>query len=328
MIRVVQATLEDFEVALPQEVGGQPCTATRKRRGVMLSLVDTTGTRGRGEASPLPGYSRESLDDVRAELERFCRPSGHAGLVKLDVDLVAPSARAALDSAVLDLSAKLHQRSAAEELAQRFGCPLSREPLELSRLLPLEKPLAAAEAAYGVGYRTFKVKECDPRRLPELLGALRSRFADRVRLRVDVNRRWSHTVATSMLARLEEFELEFVEEPVDCGEPPPTRTPIAWDESLPRPFGAARVVVVKPTLHGLFGAAKLALAAQTAGLGVVVTHTFEGPVGHAAAGALAWVFGSRHLAQGLDWEMAPMTPPLGQEPGRLRFVEHVGLPLC
>lgn len=328
MIRLIDAHVEDFDLALPRQIGGQARTATRVRRGLRLFLDDASGQRGIGEASPLPGYSPDSLEEARAQLQDFCRNGWQPGACTFTETLGAPSARAALETAQIDLSAKLHQISAAEELARRFQHPLSREPLELSHLLPSEDPLGCAEVAFALGYRTFKVKECDPTRLLELLRSLRSGYADRVRLRADVNRRWSRTVADSMLERLAEFDLEFIEEPVTSGEPEISSVPIAWDESLPRPFGIARVVVLKPTLHGLFGAAQLAKAAHCAGLGVVVTHTFEGPVGHAAASSLAWVFGSRHLAQGLDWEMAPLPRPFGNEPGRLCFIDHVGLPLC
>ena len=38
------------------------------RRGAVLTLTDGAGAWGQGEASPLPGYSRETLDDALAAL--------------------------------------------------------------------------------------------------------------------------------------------------------------------------------------------------------------------------------------------------------------------
>ena len=39
-------------------------TVLHYREGLLLELIDEGGVVGRGETSPLPGFSRESLDDA------------------------------------------------------------------------------------------------------------------------------------------------------------------------------------------------------------------------------------------------------------------------
>ena len=43
-------------------------TVLHHREGLLLELTDEDGVVGRGETSPLPGFSRESLDDAAEQL--------------------------------------------------------------------------------------------------------------------------------------------------------------------------------------------------------------------------------------------------------------------
>ena len=74
--------------------------------------------------------------------------------------------------------------------------------------------------------------------------------------------------------------------------------PWAADESLEDPQRAAALLalpssrgpaagVLKPAMLGLVRAMSLAQAAASRGLGVIVTHSLDGDLGHAAACALA-----------------------------------------
>src|SRR5439155_7333732 len=87
------------------------------RRGLLLRLVDGAGCVGQGEASPLPGYSPDSLGGCRAALLRVAawprppldaeRPLEPQLRARLDaIDPALPAARFALETALLDLAAQ------------------------------------------------------------------------------------------------------------------------------------------------------------------------------------------------------------------------------
>lgn len=296
----------------------------REREAVVLRVADDAGSVGWGEASPLPGYSPDTLDEVEAGLDDWAArwERGEVGGAEgvgadpaLD-DAVArlPSARCAIDTALFDLAAR------------RFGVPLHARLLDLGRPAhPVRRvPVAALASLPGVtrpgtppgegmatvaeavadGYKTVKLKvgggdgsdEAFAREL-EALAGIRSAFPY-LRLRLDVNGAWTPDAARTRLAELaRHIEPELVEQPVDArsmldfGRSP---VPLAGDESL-RESGAVErladacvAVVLKPmVLGGPRACLRLAESAFAEGMQVIVSHTFGGPVAHAAACELA-----------------------------------------
>ncbi len=64
-MRVVAATLYDISWSID---GRGAARGLISREGLVLEIRTATGGIGRGEASPLPSTSRETLGDVRVEL--------------------------------------------------------------------------------------------------------------------------------------------------------------------------------------------------------------------------------------------------------------------
>jgi L-alanine-DL-glutamate epimerase-like enolase superfamily enzyme len=117
--------------------------------------------------------------------------------------------------------------------------------------------------------------------------------------------------ARQRLAELEALRPQFVEQPTSSAalaELGRCAVPWAADESLQDPQQLAPLLdaagcvawVLKPALLGLRRARELALLAQQRGLGVVITHLFDGPVGLAAACELALSLPTVPWACGLD----------------------------
>ena len=88
------------------------------RRGLLLELEDREGRIGQGEASPLPGFSQDTLAEARADLlavEWEALPAIdlgdelllQVGRVLDEAGLNAPSARFAAETALLDLAGQL-----------------------------------------------------------------------------------------------------------------------------------------------------------------------------------------------------------------------------
>lgn len=310
----------------------------RVRTAVRIRLRDADGTPGRGEALPLPGYSADDADGAERVLRALAGraalrvplgaaaagtagPGAAAALLQAvlapHAPLLAgaPSARFALECALLDLLAQRAGLSAAHWLAQ--GRAL--QPVPVSVLLPDgpddEQAVAAATAAVRAGHRVLKLKIVRADRTAAqddaLLAAVRA-AADaawpggaaayaRALLRLDANGALEPALAPARLAALRRHGIELVEEPVAGAALlalPPLPLPWAADESLADPALAAALLalppdrrpaawVLKPALLGLARCMRLADAAAACGVGLIVSHSLDADLGLAAACALA-----------------------------------------
>lgn len=312
----------------------------RVREAVRIALCDDEGHCGWGEALPLPGYSRDDADtalDVLAALVdlRCAVPMQAHGIAQIDATLApfesplmrSPSARFALECALLDLLSRRAAQSAAAWLAQ--GRALQAVPVSV--LLPDgdEAAIAAAgdAARRGHGVLKLKVARTDRSVAQELalLAAVRA-AADaaapgQVQLRLDANGALDPAALQQRFSAWAAFGVELVEEPL-AGDTllnlPKLPLPWAADESLDDPRRAAALLalppgrgpaalVLKPAMLGLVRAMALAEAAASRGLNLIVTHSLDGDLGLAAACALA--------------QALPRPPwPCGLAP-------HAGLPL-
>lgn len=282
----------------------------QSRQGALLLIWDGEGRMGVGEVAPLPGFSGERLRDCLSALEGIHERAagldaeGWPRVLGLDA---LPAARFAWECAVADLWARAQGVSVAELL----GSGRSQDAVALSALV---NTMQDAEAALARGISTLKLKLGIGKMDAELsfLRELRQRFGADFALRLDGNGSWSIDAARQILEQLRALAPEFVEQPVRPGELAqlgPCAVPWAADESLQKPDEAAALLhapgcaawVLKPAALGLRGARALALSAQQAGLKVVFTHLFDGPVGLAAACELALSMPSPPSACGLDW---------------------------
>lgn len=290
--------------------GGWGALATRS--GLFLALEREGYAPGWGEVSPLPGFSAESLDACARALMQLetdalaalvDAPSGVAREALLDALELPNAARFGLETALLDATG----RAQGERLATLLGGRSARSPVPLSCLLGAALPAAhlldAARRAIDEGFSCLKVKLGGGPFEDELaaLVALRAALGEPVALRLDPNGRFPLSELDARLAALAAVSPVWIEEPVPLDgllSLPPTAIPWAADESLvsselaqrllaSRPPSCAAVVLKPALLGGLGRARALALAAQRAGLAVVVTHLFDGPIAHAAACELA-----------------------------------------
>jgi len=344
---------------------GNARTAWPERHAILLEL-HLGSSRGLGEASPLPGYSTDSLSDVAAALARLdlaaleraaqrseLREALAAAAALLPRAL--PSARMALETAVLDWRGRQQRRSAPLLLGAVHG---AERALACLVGVPGKSALDAAYRAAEAGYRDFKVKLGGNATLSveiQGLAALRRALGDAARLRVDANRGWSDAAARVACRQLEPLNVEFLEEPCASWTNPragretggfSSRIPLALDESLCGLDAAdleplvrrsrARVLILKPMLlGGLTHCLDLGRRAAALELDVVVSHCFDGPVALAAAGALALALPLR-MAQGLAphagldaWQTVPLpiqdaTLHTWTSPGLGPVAEHLG----
>jgi L-Ala-D/L-Glu epimerase len=300
-----------------------------ERAGCLITLHNDSGFHGRGEASPLPGFSPDRLEDCVAALsaidpahipERL--EAGQPALAELSrassrLPSQLPAARAALEAALLDLWSRSAGRPAWALLAPAQPLPAARSLAALLMGEP-EQALEQAQRAQARGIRTFKFKVGRPGARERELSAvaeLRHELGPAARLRLDANRSLSVSEARAYLPRFAEHELEYIEEPCAPGELArlaDLSLPIAWDESLADtelPASPLRALVLKPTLlGGISACAHWAEQAARIGAEVIVSHAFEGPLGLALSATVALCWGSEALAHGLDVDGARLAP--------------------
>lgn len=330
-----RSVVHDVSASLADAIGGTG-HSTRERRGCEFEMVTVDGVVGRGEASPLPRFSSETLEQARAELNaigelelefpvrpRECRQ--FVANVVARAKCLLPSARFALEGALLDIVAQRLGLPAANLIAAMSdavegpGDSPRLQVIELSTVLSareLPNLISSARRAVAQGFGTLKVKlgaETEFQREFGLLEALRASLDPSIRLRLDPNRAWPSSVVPRFLDQLATLTPEFVEEPAafaDLLRMDQSPAPLALDESLCDEFTLEslaehrarlnlRVLVIKPALLGLMRAITIAEYGRRLGLNIVVTHLFDGPIGLATAASLALALGFPQIAHGL-----------------------------
>jgi L-alanine-DL-glutamate epimerase-like enolase superfamily enzyme len=341
----VKLELTRVEVPAPGAQDAQRRWPTRS--SLLVRLLDEHGAGGTGEASPLPGYSPDALPEVEqalAALDTGALANALAGgtvraalaAVSGLVPRTLPSARAALETAALDLLARRRGTPAPLALGAE---PSARRPLS-ALLGPATSPTLSsdAERALGQGDRSLKVKLGAPGALPAELAALtalRERFGFVFALRLDANGALHAPELADAAPALQRLNIELFEEPGVACLP---ELPLALDESLQGLTVAeaeaawqrrgARALVLKPTaLGGLSHCLALAERALASNLQLCVSHCFDGPFAWRAAAALAL-----SLPAGAAHGLAPhaglfgwKTGPLPLERGELLSWQEPGL---
>lgn len=281
------------------------------REGLLLELVGDDGASGWGEASPLPGFSGETLDEAERALSRLASSAvgRDASAIVTERRDVPPSSLFGFETALWGLRAASDGRPLPEALS-----PHARRSIAVAALLSGTpgQILEEADEIRRAGYRAAKLKigggtvEEDAK----LARTVAGRLGGDVALRLDANRAWSLQEAVRFLDLVGGVSFEYLEEPLARSEElqtlvRETGAPVALDESLVdlepeylREHSYATSVVLKPTLLGLSRSLRFAEEASRRGMTPVVSAAYESGVGTSALVALAAVIGD--APAGLD----------------------------
>ncbi len=280
------------------------------RRAGILTLRTDDGRTGRGEfAAPEPADLGE---DASARLVTTLSgihlgdPVAVEGALR-DIDtwpFVGRAARAATESALVELLARLGGRSVASFLG-----PDPVPDVAVNAMLGVGSPAETAHEAarsLALGFGCLKLKAGDEP-IDELVGrvgAARDVAGPQVALRVDFNGSLAVKRAENVLAKLAAFDLEYVEQPIAARAGWEALAHLRWNGAVPiaadesvRDVGSARALldagavdalVVKPArVGGLRQAGAIVELATVAGVPVTVSTLFETGVGLAGALHLA-----------------------------------------
>jgi len=257
------------------------------QRDGMLVQVSDGGVTGWGEALPLSGWPGTDLSATRRALEQW------AGDPDPDDLPNERFAHGAVELALLGLEARRTGQTQAAVLAAGGAVA---DSIELNALVSDAHTAAAAVAA---GFRTVKLKvgASDLDEDVASVAAVRNAVGADTRLRLDANGAWTVGEAAKALARLERYEIEYVEEPVAGIEflaqvASQSPIPVAVDDSLGSVDAqvpeSISVVVVKPMA---LGGPRTAIAAARCwadqGRKVAVTNYMDSAIGQHAALSVA-----------------------------------------
>lgn len=250
-----------------------------------------------------------------------------------------------LEMALYDLMGK----HAGLSLAQLLGGAVRDEVAFMYFLYhdELANTVAEAKRAVAAGFRTLylKVGVEGPHEEVERIRALREAVGDSVEIRADANETWSPGAAVRRITQLDEFGLEFIEQPVLmldiaglASVRNRVRTPIAADQAVRTPAQllaviraeAADVVCSDPGSAGGIGAMrKHAALAEVAGLPMFIHSNVELGVATAALIHLAASFVNCTYANQTEYQFARhgdvLASPLDLSSGSVKVPVGPGL---
>ncbi|SOD02375.1 L-alanine-DL-glutamate epimerase [bacterium JGI 053] len=313
------------------------------RRSVVVRVRDADGAEGWGEAPATPYYG-ETADTVAAVLPRLADVLVDAAggdpfaLERIEAALAQsigrnPAARVAVSSALHDLVGK------------RLGVPVWKlwglDPAAAPRssfTIGIDEPEVMREKVReAAGYPILKLK-VGTARDEEILRMIRDEAPEKT-LRVDANTAWTAKEAIRRIPMLEDFAVEFVEQPLHPGDleglrlvRKHSRLPIVADEScevaedVARLVGAVDGVNIKLAKCGsLREAVRIVHAARAHGMSVMIGCMIESTLGIAAALQLTPLVDYVDLDGAALLGEDPFSGPGMEADGSLRFNDAPGL---
>lgn len=303
-------------------------TTLYQRDGLILVLTDTSGHVGLGEISPLPGFSRETMETAIYKttmlVDRMINfgeltAHQHARRYTSWENRTAPSVvHFGVETALLSLLANARKISLG---AMLYGSSTNKIPINGLIRSSISDWVPEANSLVNEGYQTLKIKVGRINSVMEARGIqeIRESVGPDIKLRLDANRSWDLDTAIAFGKAVKAANIEYIEEPTQN----PAELPrffdacgvhFAFDETLHQiidptisfeAYTGLRAFVLKPTLIGCT-ARFIALVNQAREEGIypVISSSFESDVGLAALAQLAGSISGDEVAVGLDTRSA------------------------
>jgi o-succinylbenzoate synthase len=280
-------------------------TVTHGETFIYVRITAEDGTFGIGEAAPSIPFSHEDAGTALHILRTYLAPliigkdCYDLEAIRALMEQTVPGhsmAKAGVDIALYDLNARLLGVPVYVLLGGEF-----RSSVPLVRSIGIsttEQMVKEAQAVVAQGFTTIKVKiGTEPHIDQERVRAIRQVIGDKVRLRVDANQGCQLSTYMSAFRRMDDLDLEFIEQPLPVWDVEGLRqlcaaldTPILIDEGIYTPHDlmqlirreAVDAVNIKVEKTGLSGGKRIAAIAESAGLPCIVGSMIETGVGTAA----------------------------------------------
>lgn len=298
-MKIAELTYKPFSIKLKSPFVNSYNTLD-ERKGFIVSLTDDSGNSSLGEASPLPGFSRDSLDEAEEDL------TGLFHLLKgMEIGTTLRSVKDIADDYILSNSVKFaFEQAMIGLLVKRDTSFIKKQFNETKKTINVnavigfekeEKIFTIAEKKLSEGFSTFKFKVGRNNFADDinLIKEIRSRYGSEIKIRLDANGKWDLDVAKYNLDKLEAYNIEYIEEPCRGIEnlaalSQNSPIPVVPDESLASIDDAYRAleesnisfVIIKPMILGSFiENAELIKQAAILEKNIIISSSFETALG-------------------------------------------------
>lgn len=285
-MRIREAKHFPFSLKLKTPFRNSNFTISRKD-GFILILKDEFENVSFGECSPLPGFNKETL--IEAEKELYFLVNNIDSLMNHNYRFVNSSVAFAVEQALLSLQ---FQRETI--IKNNFASNKQLNTNAVVGLVEIDEALKIIAKKIEYGFDTFKLKVGRENPYDDflLIQKVRDVFGYKIKLRLDANRKWNSDEAIEYLYNLQDFLIEYVEEPCDsiCGlfkTCNKVNIPLAMDESL-NSFETTlellnncdiKFFVLKPMMIGFNSTLKLIEEANKLNKYVIISSSFESAIG-------------------------------------------------
>ena len=275
-------------------------TEIKERKGFILRLTDTDGFEGIGDCCPFPEFGSESIEDVENVVSDF----------KLKVIINETEIEKSINNCLLNYNKLPALRHGLEQAIINIICNKNKTTidnllnLKLKKrvnvnaaigFLNVEESVKAARNHIEKGFTTIKLKIGRSNFEEDLsvIKLIRETFGENIKLRIDSNGNWNLEEAIINLRALEQFDIEYAEQPViNLSDyiklKKKTNIPLAPDESIrsvkdAKEFiksGAVSYLILKPMMiGGMLPTLEIIKQALTENIIPVITSSFESAVG-------------------------------------------------
>jgi o-succinylbenzoate synthase len=242
----------------------------KERNGFIIKMIDSKGNEGIGDCCPFPEFGSETLPDAEQALtdikltfnvkEDEIENSITENLKKFDK---LPSLRHGLEQALINLMCKVKNVTIDDLLKLN----LKRKIFVNAAIGFLSQDESVNEATNFVkeGFSTIKLKAGRENFDDDLsaVKSVRKAVGEKIQIRIDPNGKWNLIEAAQYLKKLELYNIEYVEQPLNGSNgfaelSKLTNIPLAPDESV-RSIGDAKrfvdsgsisFIILKPMLLG------------------------------------------------------------------------------
>lgn len=287
------------------------------RNGFIIKIADENNFVGFGEVAPLPGFSVETFEQIEIELNKLYYSIIGKAAKKVEFDLSSelsaishlPSLLFGVEQAIISLLIK------RGELDSILSKDKTIAVAGLVGINPKEEVLKNVDDLLADDYKTIKIKlgnnsvEDDINLVKEIC----KRVDDSIKIRLDINGKWSYPQAEFAVNNLPIDKIEFIEQPVNnineivmLSDFSPI--PIAVDESVNNTNEARnliersniKIIVLKPSILGsIIQTIVLIKLAENNGKKIIISSAFESVVGRSALVLLASIVNDK-VAHGLN----------------------------
>lgn len=281
--------------------------AQTTRAHAIVRITTEDGVVGFGEAAPSPAFMGETGYTMEVVINRYLKDALNGADV-FNTDMIHNkmnqaiygnyAAKSAIDMALYDIMGKMLNIPAYQLLGGLY-----RDKAALSWVVgmqDLDSAIGEAGEKLKEGYRVLKVKVGkSPEADYKLVKRIRDELGEGFPLRLDANQGYDYTEAFRLFHRLEEFNLESIEQPVKRWDiqgmkklRERLKTPIMADESVSDFHAAAAILrenacdsinIKVGKVGGLTIARKIAACLEAEGLSATAGSNLEVGIGSAAS---------------------------------------------